>query len=138
MDTLLDRKEFLNKVMREICRSARTGHIFSMIVFNVYTKYPGDALKKSFAVSIRRRIRVYEEIGLLDKDSIGVLLPHTTVEQAHKLVEDICCAIIPQKMYCSYSVLDRQQICNFMQQSNDAPACTAPAAIFAHSSCANM
>ena len=74
-------------------RSVRSSQMLSLVVFNVgrsNTKSNGNGhLARALAV----RIRSIDEVGWLDNQHIGVLLPYTSTTGARKLAEDACQSI---------------------------------------------
>jgi hypothetical protein len=73
---------------RERSRADRTGHEFSLVVFDV--ENTTSALAQRLADVFTRRIRSTDEPGWVDDRSMGVVLPATPAEGAWKFSDDIC------------------------------------------------
>jgi lipopolysaccharide/colanic/teichoic acid biosynthesis glycosyltransferase len=77
----------------ERSRSDRDGSEFSLVVFDVTGMQPGDRRIHQIARTIHEKMRSIDEVGWLDRQSIGVLLPVTSAEGgqgfAHRLSESI-------------------------------------------------
>jgi len=80
-------EEFRTILNRERCRSNRNGHGFSLIAFEVGsldTAHIGRLLHL-----LTRRVRSTDEVGWLDRQCVGVILPYTSPAGASKLVDDL-------------------------------------------------
>ncbi len=105
MNTISSKKEFSKIVDRERVRSDRTGREFSLIVFEVSGSKDSQSLLYYLSYILDQRVRCYDQIGRLDKSRLGVLLPETTHEGAHKLAADICSSIIPKALHPIYTII---------------------------------
>jgi len=105
VDTIYSKDTFVSIVTRERVRSDRTGHDFSLIVFDLKTLEQNELGKKALWYLLRKRLRSYDDIGWYEKNRLGVLLPETGADTAKKLAAEICCNIIPKKLNARYTVL---------------------------------
>ena len=81
------REEFHARLARERSCSDRNEHEFSLLAFHEKT---GAAEAEHLLHVLTRRVRQIDEIGWLDPQRIGVLLPYTSSSGAKTLAEDIC------------------------------------------------
>ncbi len=61
----------------ERCRSDRDGSEFSLVVFDVSALSSRDRLVQQVANQIRKKMRSIDEVGWIDSQNIGVMLPAT-------------------------------------------------------------
>ncbi|KJS30824.1 MAG: hypothetical protein VR64_14355 [Desulfatitalea sp. BRH_c12] len=77
-------------IEQERARVHRSGHHFTLLLFRLANS---DALEedlhKILFPTIMRRIRKIDQLGLYDENHIGLLLPHTAVEGARKLADEL-------------------------------------------------
>jgi len=88
---------------KERARVDRNSHVFSLVAFNVRRPDSGIAAPKYFIDSLKKQIRITDEIGWVDKHSIGLLLFNAGRAEANRFIEKI------QKNYaeetlCKYSI----------------------------------
>ena len=83
-------RQFLNWLKRERGRTDRTGDRLSMIAFTPRCPEERSAGLLRLVAILKKRLRSTDEVGWLDDDRIGVMLPGTSVVGAWKLADDIC------------------------------------------------
>jgi len=105
METIYATGDFLRILERERARADRSGDEFSIILFNIVNSDNHDLNIKALGYLIRKRIRVYDDIGWFEKNKLGILLPDTSFDQAKKLAEQIGHSIIPNSYDSNYVVL---------------------------------
>jgi lipopolysaccharide/colanic/teichoic acid biosynthesis glycosyltransferase len=94
-------------LQRERARSDRSGEVFCLAVFATgKTKADRDTLAH-LARILERRLRLTDDAGLLDKRTIGVVLPATSVDGARTVIDDVCLSIpaglpLPECKVCCY------------------------------------
>jgi lipopolysaccharide/colanic/teichoic acid biosynthesis glycosyltransferase len=88
LDSLLSVQQFRSALERERARTDRTGRQFSLAVFQ--RNGTGDGLAQRFEDLCRKRLRLIDEVGLLDTNQIGVVLPETDGRGAWRIAEDVC------------------------------------------------
>jgi len=79
-------EEFSAILDRERARVHRNEHEFSLMVFDVATTDRARNLERELG----RRLRSTDEVGWLDRQHIGVVLPDTPAEGAWKLANGVC------------------------------------------------
>ncbi|MEI6127311.1 MAG: sugar transferase [Pseudomonadota bacterium] len=100
------KKDFLKTLERERARSDRTGHDFSIIIFNITKSGSQKALSiQTLADAIRKKIHCCDDMGWFDKHKLGILLPHTNYGDAAKLAADISSAVFTGECLCEYNIL---------------------------------
>ncbi len=125
MSMIYSKKEFAEKFNCERVRADRTGQEFSLIVFELQfakLKRKREMLDwEAVAHLIRNRIRCYDEIGWIEKNRFGVLLPGTSYAGAHKVADTICFEIIPQtfKFTCNVLTYPSHWTSSKWEQSNN-------------------
>ena len=75
------REELEEIIKHERYRADRTGHEFSLVVFNI--EHNDTEQKLRFLNNMMQRIRNIDEIGVFDNQTIGVILPDTDLKGAH-------------------------------------------------------
>lgn len=83
-------ERFRSLLEYERARSARNGHVLSLVVFTVGRSNAGVAKNGHLAHILTGRIRSIDEAGWLDSQHIGILLPYTSTTGAWGLTDDIC------------------------------------------------
>jgi len=104
MKIIFSKKEFAKILNRERVRADRNDFVFSIIHFEVTKSTNFKSLIEYLIFTLSKRVRCCDEIGWIDKRHIGVLLPDTLNEGAHKLANDVCNAIIPRKLHPKYTI----------------------------------
>lgn len=96
-------EEFHRLLARERAGCDRNEHEVSLLVFDV-AAVSASARTHELVRVLAGRIREFDEIGWFDPKSIGVLLPYTSSEGAHKLAAEICSKLAaPQMPYTVYT-----------------------------------
>ena len=96
------------KIERE--RSDRSLHQFSLILIDLEYLENNRSLNHGALDKIINRVREIDEIGLYDRSHIGILLPYTTGEGAHKLVENLVATLelkTPNSVFSVYTYPSR-------------------------------
>jgi lipopolysaccharide/colanic/teichoic acid biosynthesis glycosyltransferase len=95
---LPSRGQFLRLMQRERARADRAGSQFSLLVLGA-DRAPGGAWSGHGRATLhhllrllRRRLRVTDDVGWLDRRHLGVILPDTPAWGAWSLVDDLCLA----------------------------------------------
>lgn len=83
-------ESFRASIIRERQRVDRNKHILSLLLFTVYKQSTNGDTAKHLARLLVERIRSTDEAGWFDNKRIGVILPNTYAEGAHKLADEIC------------------------------------------------
>jgi len=81
---------FRDILERERARAERTGHEFSVVVFDA-RRQNGTAIAclKDLARTLASRVRTSDEVGWFSDRSIGIALPATSAEGAWKFADDV-------------------------------------------------
>lgn len=91
--TLLDAREMRRALARERGRADRTGEPFALLVLDLDPAGGPVATEEWMATAVGRRLRCTDEFGWLERQRVGVLLPHTDAGNAgqvlHALLRDI-------------------------------------------------
>jgi lipopolysaccharide/colanic/teichoic acid biosynthesis glycosyltransferase len=90
--TVLDRDQLRRLLTRERARTDRTGRPFSLLTF---TRREPAATDDDFVRLLRvlkRRLRITDEIGQLERDRLAVVLPETNARGAWKVADDVLAA----------------------------------------------
>ena len=82
-------RDFAKLVSRERARVDRGGKGFSIAIFHLENSEQNSDLYRGLIKLMSRRIRITDEIGWVDKKSIGVLLVEVVVRDALKLASEI-------------------------------------------------
>jgi len=99
-------ERFQMLLKRERNRSDRCGQRFSILIFNVGSFYYDHSLIRSFIGILKKNIRVTDDIGWFDHQSIAVILPETDKDGGSILLEKIIRlsqSVIPQIDYRFYT-----------------------------------
>jgi lipopolysaccharide/colanic/teichoic acid biosynthesis glycosyltransferase len=83
-------ESFRASIIRERQRVDRNKHIFSLLLFTVCKQNSNGDTAQQLARLLVERIRSTDEAGWFDNKRIGVILPNTYAEGAHKLANEIC------------------------------------------------
>ena len=75
---------------RERALAYRLQYRFSFVMLQVCDAAHAQPLLESLFSAYRQRLRETDVAGLMGRDTLGVILPHTTVEQARQLMCEIC------------------------------------------------
>ena len=90
-------------LVKERARQDRNNHFFSIVSFEVGPLDYSTDTTKCFIDQLKKQIRITDEIGWLDKYTIGVLLYNALREGAAKFIEKIK-PIYPSRRFCKYSI----------------------------------
>ena len=104
MSKIYHKKDFQKILERERVRTDRTGHEFSIVVFEIVDSKDYESLIQYLSYVLSQRVRCYDEIGWITEQRLGVILPDTLAEGAQKLADDICSLIIPKALHPKYSI----------------------------------
>jgi len=80
--------QFLSLVGRERALADRNGHTFSLLVFTL-NKSMNKSDVRDLIDTIHKRTRETDDVGWLDSDLLGVLLPYTAHDGAEHVARDI-------------------------------------------------
>jgi lipopolysaccharide/colanic/teichoic acid biosynthesis glycosyltransferase len=84
------RRQFRRVLARERSRSDRSGDRFSLIAFASREADSAAEMQQRLVKLLRRRLRLTDEIGWLDDEKLGVVLPATPPRGAWHLADDVC------------------------------------------------
>lgn len=93
---LWNRRYFMDAVRKEIARSRRYGHIFSLIMLDIdYFKMindkfghsAGDKVLQGLASTLKKHFRQVDVPGRFGGEEFAVILPQTEVDQAYHIAE---------------------------------------------------
>jgi lipopolysaccharide/colanic/teichoic acid biosynthesis glycosyltransferase len=93
LSSLLTPRQLARMIQRQRALSDRTGNVFSLAVFAVGR---GDADLRTLAqlaLILQDRLRITDDVGLLDQRRIGVVLPATPAAEAWSVVDDACVCV---------------------------------------------
>ena len=79
--------EFMRTLAREVARSERTGEVLSLMVIGLERAFAEDL--RVLLDYLQSRLRLTDDIGWLEDQSLAVLLPMTGSAQAHTVAESI-------------------------------------------------
>lgn len=104
---ILSAGELRTVIERERAIVDRHGNAFSLLVFGVVNATLEDVSMQHLVRTLRCRVRSTDEVGWLDSQGIGVVLPYTSSHAAGKLADDVCKLIAspapPPPTYTVYS-----------------------------------
>lgn len=90
--TLLSSHELRRLLARERARTDRTGRPFSLLVFRPREAADRDDVFRRLQRLLEQRLRLTDEMGLLEVDRLCVVLPETPARGAWKVADDILAA----------------------------------------------
>jgi lipopolysaccharide/colanic/teichoic acid biosynthesis glycosyltransferase len=82
----------------------RNKHILSLLLFTVGKHSENSEALKKFLNLLVKRIRSTDEIGWLDRNRIGVILPYTSYNGAHNLARAICKIPLCKTVIVEYAI----------------------------------
>lgn len=91
-------RSFMQKGIRELRRSQRIGKPLCVCLIDIdhfksvndqYGHNAGDAVLRQFADTVRKCMRLEDEIGRIGGEEFGILLPHTRLSDALRVAERI-------------------------------------------------
>jgi lipopolysaccharide/colanic/teichoic acid biosynthesis glycosyltransferase len=83
--------EFMRTLAREVARSERTGEVLSLMVIGLERAFAEDL--RLLLDYLQSRLRLTDDVGWLEDQSLAVLLPMTGSAQAHTVAESILAAL---------------------------------------------
>jgi len=83
-------EELEHILYRERSRADRAGETFSLVAFFARNKVTADASVAHLAKILARRLRITDEVGWVDDQCIGAVLPDTPASGAWNVVDDVC------------------------------------------------
>jgi hypothetical protein len=95
VDGLCTLDAFHRALEKERCRSDRSDHLYSLLVFALPPGNHSNGNLQRIVRQIRKRIRNVDELGWYDDKRLGIILPYTSREGAEQLAEAICRIISP-------------------------------------------
>lgn len=98
---------FRNILSNEQDRAGRSQEEFSLVVFSMNGTGPGSTQFGHLAEAVIGRIRSTDEVGWLDNQRLGVVLPYTSAAGARRLAADVCRAcsatgVVPDQTIYAY------------------------------------
>ncbi len=93
LTALLSKEQFERLLERERARSDRTGELFSLIVFQLGKTSDDQQTLLHLAQILKRRLRLTDDAGRLDRLQIGVFLPDTPASGAWTVADDVCVCV---------------------------------------------
>jgi len=97
-------ESFHLSILREQRRVDRNHHSLSLVLFTVGRLNSKKAITQQLTHILADRIRSTDEAGWFDNKHIGIILPYTCADGAHKLADEICKAFIPESSAPKYDV----------------------------------
>jgi lipopolysaccharide/colanic/teichoic acid biosynthesis glycosyltransferase len=82
--------QFSRALARERARADRSGDGFSLLTLGVKTWRQGEPTLVHLARVLRRRLRLTDEAGWLDRRHLGIIMPSTPAWGAWTLADDLC------------------------------------------------
>jgi hypothetical protein len=102
------RKDFQIILENERTRSDRTGCEFSVITFEASNSKPDNSSMRCLNKVLNKRIRSYDDIGIIDGNRLCVILPETPADGAQILADIICKAANSGKLHLKYKIYSYQ------------------------------
>ena len=97
-------ESFRELIISERRRTDRNQHKLSLLLFTVGKQNANGVAVQNLAHVLAERIRSTDEVGWFDSKRIGIILPYTDADGAHKLADDICKAVTPESSISEYTV----------------------------------
>jgi len=97
-------ESFRASIIHEQQRVNRNRHILSLLLFTVDKQTANGLTAQQVAHLLAKRIRSTDKAGWYDNKHIGVILPYTYAEGAHKLADEICRSFNPEVLVPEYTV----------------------------------
>jgi lipopolysaccharide/colanic/teichoic acid biosynthesis glycosyltransferase len=91
-------------IERERAIVDRHGNVFSLLVFDVGNTTLEDGSIQHLVCILRYRVRSTDEVGWLDGQRIGVVLPYTSSHAARKLADDVCKLVASSALPLIYTI----------------------------------
>ncbi len=89
MKNFYQKKEFLSILKHEQALAARTSREFSVVIFDIHKKIMSNENLSCFYNTLFKRFRCTDEIGWLDKNRLGIIMPETSADNAHLPINDL-------------------------------------------------
>jgi lipopolysaccharide/colanic/teichoic acid biosynthesis glycosyltransferase len=90
--TILDGNQLRRLLARERARTDRTGRPFSLLTLTPRAPDGQGRSHRRVLRILKRRLRITDEIGMLDADRLAVVLPETDARGAWKVLNDVLAA----------------------------------------------
>lgn len=116
-------------IERERAIVDRHGNVFSLLVFDVGNTTLEDVSIQHLMRILRCRVRSTDEVGWLDGQRIGVVLPYTSSHAARKLADDVCKLVAssaPLPTYTVYSYPSQWPLQEDRNEGQQAVAVNSP------------
>ncbi len=104
IDGIFSRDEFNFIIERERARCDRGGDGFALIEIEPASPLGANSSTDCLIRIVRKRIRLTDDIGTLDDDRIGVLLPETALDGARVLAESIRLLALDASQKFTYAI----------------------------------
>ncbi len=86
MNKIYSQSDFRKLLVQEQARADRNSDIFSLAVFTDNLERPDPVNMLKCAQHINRKLRVYDEVGFIENNILGIMLPETQHEAAQTLL----------------------------------------------------
>ena len=85
----LDRQFLLFLLRKELSRAERYNHFVSFLLFRIegLPKKEEDSALSRLAKALSNEVRYSDSIGTTDKETLGVIVPYSSVESAQRVLE---------------------------------------------------
>ena len=87
---VLETVDFKTVIAEERVRSERTRIGFSLLAFRSRETNQTSRTMLNLQVAAKERLRILDKIGWLDRDTLGVMMPITTTDDAIRVADEIC------------------------------------------------
>jgi hypothetical protein len=104
LDNLYSVIEMQRIIQRERLRSDRTGHKFSLAIFQEMGHSPDKRNAWCLARALLRRSRLTDEIGWFNASQLSAVLPHTAAQGAFTFANDVCKMIADTTSQLAFTV----------------------------------
>jgi len=87
---ILTPQNFMETLQQERARVHRNGRPFSLVLFRLTDLSESEqSVAEELFPTITKRVRNIDQVGLYDREHVGLLLPHTAVEGARKIADEL-------------------------------------------------
>ncbi len=123
-------EDFRAILRRERALAYRLNYGFSFVMLRVSDAFRAGLLIDTLLPAFRQRLRETDVTGLLAPDTLGVILPRTTVQQARQITCGICRATGDhcELLRCMISDYPESEMAKPFEGSGDAPRMSAASA----------
>ena len=104
VNIIQSQESFRKLIISERKRTDRNQHKLSLLLFTFGKQNMNSVVSQNFAHVLAERIRSTDQAGWFDNKHIGVILPYTNADGAHKLADDICNAVTSEASIPEYTV----------------------------------